>query len=164
MFDTWQRLMKDESGVTLVELAIVLMLLVIMGNMVGVSFSSVGKSELNQSCIQLQSDLRYAQRLAVIKGIKHEVLFDVVGNCYKVRYKKKGSYLTYTNVKTVNFDGKVSLDRINVNAENTIAYTPTGTTNDACTIVLYNDSYTADLTVNVGSGRIKIKKFTKRIG
>lgn len=148
---------KSAQGLTLIELVIVLALMVILSHTALISLALVDRQNLNQACMQLKADLRYAQRLAIMENRRYRVDFDVKRNKYVILYKENSDDIF---VKTVEMSGGVRLVSTS-NLYNSVTYTSMGTTGDPCTITLRNDTYMAQLTVNLGVGRVKLTSFKK---
>jgi prepilin-type N-terminal cleavage/methylation domain-containing protein len=156
---TGVRMAMNSKGVTLIELVMVLAVLSIVLGVARMSVTGNSLRELRAACNELQADLRYAQRQAVIEGRKYQVVFDKLQNSYKVLRDDGDLGLTYV-VKDRVFDKDIVL--VGTTAVNSwVSYTTRGTTGDACTITLRNSEYSADMTVNLGSGRVSQKTIKK---
>ena len=70
---------RDERGFTLIELSV---LMVVVGLLVWAALprSFASDVKLNTAARQLQSDIRYAQELAMIKGTHHQIRFYAATN------------------------------------------------------------------------------------
>ena len=144
------------AGLVLSELVIVLMIIGVVTSAVILS-TDRRRSRLESAMTGLQSDLRYIRKLAMSKSSKTRIVFDVLSDRYTLWQAENGIYVRF---KTVNLDG-VKFKSVNAGGY-TVEYTSRGTTGSACTIIMSAGGYEGSLTVNVGSGRVKIKGIIKR--
>lgn len=145
-----------EKGLTLIELVISLSIIVIISSFIMSSFSFAERRQLHNYAVGLQADIRYAQNMAMQEGTRYSILFLVQNNTYILRRIEKGTYRT---VKQVTFE---NVDIVGVTAvNNTISFTPRGTTGNPSTIILNSDNYGVILTVSLGAGRVLIGDITK---
>lgn len=145
------------TGATLSELIIVLALMCMIFSATAISVSGSDKTRLQSAAVTLQSDLRYIRKMALNESISTRIVFDADLNCYELQKESNSAYVT---IKTVELNA-INLDFINA-AQSTVEYTPRATTNSACTIEMSTGEYKGILTVNVGSGRIKITEISKK--
>lgn len=145
------------AGTTLSELIIVLAIMCIVLSAAALSFAGSEKTRLQSAAVKLQSDLRYVRKLALNESVYTRIVFYTDLNYYELQ-KEVGTY--YVTIKTVELND-TSLDSVNT-SESAVEYTPRGTTNSACTIKISTGKYELSLTVNVGSGRIKIAEITNK--
>lgn len=148
---------RNNQGVTLIELIIVLAIGLILMQGCLLSFSSLDRRRLRQACSGLQGDLRYAQRMAMIERQQYRVTFDEASDSYDVMRMEKGTHRGEM-LKMVNLPDGVTIYRVNTPY---VEYNPRGTDNRAFTVILKKDAYTAEMTGNVGAGRISIKSISK---
>ena len=149
------------KGFSLVELIIVLSISLIMMSVASFIPDNNEKRELNKVALQIQNDLRLAQRLAIFTGKNYRVTFDTNNDLYMIRMQDDSVFGGYKTIKTVNIQDNIDLFYANINGSTSVTYTPLGSTGNACTITLMSKSYMLQLTINVGSGRIDIKEFVK---
>jgi type II secretory pathway pseudopilin PulG len=124
------------------------------------------KRALYKACLQMQADIREAQRRAVLEGKKtgYAVSFWPTTNSYKL-------YATMSKVdKSVELDSNVSftnsvgtLDNINVvikfgNKDNILVFEANGRPEAGGTIYLKAGRFWQEITVEVTSGRVEIKE------
>lgn len=144
--------MFNKKGVTLIELIIFMGVLLILASIVTPSLASVEKRSLISAAQQLKSDLRYAQKLTIKDMSLYQVVFFVKENKYYIY----SADATASPIKKVNLPRGVVTKFINAK-NNAISFkAPIGTVSSACTITLETNKYSVDLTVAVGSGRVKI--------
>ncbi len=149
---------RFNSGVTLIELVVVLMITAIMTSALITTASTAEGRRLNTAAVAIQSDLRTAQRSAVIEGRPYSVEF--AADKYAVMYETvTGRVPAYTVVKTVEFRQGISITKPE---SFTIKYTVRGTVSGACTIRLDNDTHYISLTVNVANGRVNVGGLKKK--
>ncbi len=154
--------MLSKRGFTLIELVLVIGVISIFFAVVSMSAAAVEQKRLYKASVQIRSDLRYAQRMALYEKTSYQLLFNERDNYYSLRRKKPG-YTTYAVVKTVRLSDGVKLKSVNASGK-TVNYSSKGTTTDACTIALETSGYAVDITVNLGgAGRVEIKEQKKRI-
>jgi type II secretion system protein H len=152
--------LNNNRGFTLIELVLVFAISIIMLNAISLTLNNNDKRILNKVALEIQMELRQAQRLAIANGTKYEVEFDISKNKYNLK-KQDNEVIGYKIIKTLEMPKEVELISVNANGNRTIQYTPLGTTGNACTISLRTEKYALKMTVNVGSGRIEIKEFIK---
>lgn len=145
------------AGFTLIELAAALTCLGIILSAAALSFSNSERHSLKMALTELKSDLSYAKRLSLNGNVKTRVIFDLDLNLYKIQ---SDSVSGYTTVKLTELEN-LSIDSVNTN-DLIIEYTQRGTTGSACTIEMSSVNYKGSLTVNIGSGRVKIMEIVKK--
>jgi len=146
------------KGLVLIELAAVLAIIGIILSVCVYSFRTAERFRLSSDMSQLQSDLRYIRKLSMSESVYTRMVLYSASSTYNIQ--KKTAEGKYVIIKSAKFDGSrfVSLNPIG----GIVEYTPRGTTGSACTIVMSLGKYQGTLTVNVGSGRIKIKEIIKK--
>jgi len=140
--------MKNSRGVTLIELAIVLGIITIVAAGIFVSTRSSYYRDLQNASLMLQSDLRYAQRRAIMEGRRYGVVFEVTENRYHVVLDNPQE-----TIRTVQFQNGVQLHST---SGPRLTFTPRGTASGGFRITLHNGSYSQQLTATVSGGRIRI--------
>lgn len=146
-----------DKGVTLIELIIVLSVGFILLQGCLLSLSSLDRRRLQQASVELQGDLRYAQRRAIMEGVRYKVAFDRTSDSYDVIRMEKGTNRGET-IKAVTLPDGITIYRVNISY---VEYNPRGTDNRAFTVVLKKGAYMAEMTGNVGAGRVSIKSISK---
>jgi len=149
---------KSSAGLTLLELIIVLALIAILS--AGVSFAPLERRLVYSAAEEILSDVRYMQRIALIEGVRTEIVLNERDNSYTLEKWEDGGFVT---IKKVRLDPAIKTLYTNASGKN-INFTPRGTTGSACTITVSSAGYTAALTINIGSGRVKITEFIKTTG
>jgi len=140
--------MKQYRGVTLIELAIVLGILTILAAGIFVSTRSSYYRDLQNASLMLQSDLRYAQRRAIIEGRRYGVFFEVTQNRYFVALDAPREV-----IRMVYLPNGV---RLHETSGPRILFLPRGTASVGFRITLHNGPYSQQLTATVSGGRIRI--------
>jgi len=74
-----------ESGFTLIELVIVMVILSISALVVIPMIGSASSSQLSSASDILASDLEYARSMAISRGYTYSVVFDTANNSYEIR-------------------------------------------------------------------------------
>ena len=149
---------RNARGVTLVELIVVLAVFSILA--AGVAVIPAEKRQLTAAARQVQDDIRLCQRIAMSENRRVRILFKEPENVYFLEKIENGSY---ERIKREDLSHYIESLHTNASGKD-IEFTPRGTTGDACTITLKTKNYAAVLTVNVGSGRVKIFEITKNAG
>jgi len=143
------------TGVTFIELVIVLAVFAVMSTLVAVLPAE--RRQLSAAARQVADDIRLCQRLAMSEGKKTRVAFDKFSAVYWI-YKYEDD--KYESVKHVPLNNYIKSIYAN-NSSNDITFTVRGTTSDACSIHLLTNNYMITLTVNVGAGRVKLGEVIK---
>lgn len=150
----------NKNGFTLIEFVISFGIAIIILGVSAVSFVSAERQKIIQSANVLQKNLRYCQKNAMDEKRKYDLLIDKTRNLYYIR--RIDDYGLLRKISQVNLPSGIN---ISTNAKgNSIAYTLQGTSSNACTIILRGRKYFLEMTVNVGSGRIKINQLQKLLG
>ena len=142
--------MRRERGFSLIELVLALGILVILSAGLFIVTSRNCHRVLHNVSVQLQADLRYAQRRSIIEGRRHSIIFDLANQRYHI----------ITNdvpgpIRTVYMPSQVSLSR--VSAQNSRAtFLPRGTISGGFTVVLTTENYMQTITGTVSGGRIEL--------
>lgn len=141
--------MKDNSGVTLLELTIVMAILITLLGVVLIGTSGNDYRALNNAAVTLEADLRYAQRRAVMEGQRYGVHFEPAHNRYHI--------VTINPVvihRTVYFQDGVRLFQTNY-PYNRVMYLPRGTAIPG-TIVLTNGNLRQEITTTLSGGQVRL--------
>jgi len=148
---------KKTSGVTLLELVVVLAVIMVISGAVfiGTSGNTNDYRNLHNASIILQADIRYAQRRAVTEGRRFGIQLQPQLN----RYSIISLYPFFEIHRTIYFRDGVTLRPTNF-PDNTIMFLPRGTINRAGTVELRNGRYSQNLTATVGAGRIYVYSIT----
>lgn len=140
------------KGLTLLELVIALGLITIVSGGVLMASRGTDRRHLENASLQLQADLRYAQRRAITEGRRYGVVFEPAQNRYHVILDRP-----VQTIRTVNLPGGVSI--LETTAPR-IVFLPRGTVTEGFTIILQNGRYTQRLTGTVSGGRVRIFDIT----
>jgi len=121
---------KRRAGFTLLEVLIVLAVFVIIAG--GVSYFPAERRRVTAAALMLQTDMRYAQRLALTEGNRVDVTFNMADKSYRIDAYKDGKS---AKIKSESLDGYIVT--LYTNASNAcVGYTARGTTGSSCTINL----------------------------
>ena len=150
--------MKKNGGFTLFELAIAMAVIMVILAIVliGTSGDNNDYRALHNASLRVQSELRYAQRRAVMEGRTVSVHFEASENRYYVFPSDELSSINY-------FRNGVSFCKSH-NQDFTWGFRPRGTPSNAGTITLVSGRYQQQLTVVPSGGRVEIKDITIRGG
>lgn len=143
----------NNKAFTIIELILVIFIIFIFSGIIINSTKYFEKRNLQYSALELQSNIRYIQRLSILENNQNSIIFDIANNRYLLIKAEKDSTNIY---KSVSFKNGVTLYETNA-INNTLDFTSRGTPNRACTITLKSKKFILPLTVNVGSGRVLIK-------
>jgi len=141
------------KGFTLLELVIALAVISIISGGVFFAFRPTQQRNLQNASLQLQADLRYAQRRAIIEGRRFGVAFDLTANNYRIVAENPRE-----TIRTVYFQDGVRLRYVTGARLN---FLPRGTASSGFRIRLSNGDYWQQLTATVSGGRIRIFEITE---
>jgi len=142
---------KSRSGFTLLELLIALALVMTVSGGVFLAVRQASYRALTQAAVQLQADIRYAQRRAVIDGEVIEVLFEPAHNRYRLRVA-----YGFREIRRVYFQNGIELEYASDINNRQLHFHPRGTASSGFRVRLTNGWYSRDLTATVSGGRIEI--------
>jgi len=143
------------TGVTFIELVIVLAVFAVMSTLVAVLPAE--RRQLSAAARQVADDIRLCQRLAMSEGKRTRIKFDESSVSYTIETMENGKYESIKHVPSNHYIKYIDAKSTNY----IITFTVRGTTGDACTIHLYTLNYTLSMTVNVGAGRVKLGEVIK---
>jgi len=147
-----------KRGVTLFELIVVLAVFSIVA--ASVTVIPAEKRQLAAAARQIQDDIRFCQRVAMSENRRARIIFKETENAYILeKWETNG----FERINRADLSHYIESLYTNASGKN-IEFTPRGTTGGACTITLKTRHYAVDLTVNVGSGRVKIFEIIKMPG
>ena len=137
---------KKHNGLTLLELLIALSIVIVLSGGVFLSFRQTPQRVLHSALIQMQADLRYAQRRAIIEGRRVSVEFDSTARMYRIIIIDTGE-----EIRRVYLDRNIT---IGLGAgTNRVTYLPRGSVSGARTISLTIEGVTKRLSITPASGR-----------
>lgn len=143
---------KAQNGFTLLELIITLAVIIVVSGSVFLAFRQPDRRVLENASLQLQADLRYAQRRALIGGRQYGVLFEPAHNRYRVM-----AFFPEEEIRAVYFSDGV---RLRFSTEPVLRFHTRGTSTGGFRIRLSNGRYWQELTSTVSGGRIEIFAIT----
>ena len=143
---------KSKRGFTLLELTITLAIMAIVSGGVFLAFRQPDRRNLENASLQLQADLRYAQRRALIGGQPISVLFEPAHG----RYRVVAAY-SEEEIRAVYFRDGV---RLRYSTRGELTFHTRGTPTGGFRIRLSNGRYWQELTSTVSGGRIEIFAIT----
>ncbi|MDR1687942.1 MAG: prepilin-type N-terminal cleavage/methylation domain-containing protein [Clostridiales bacterium] len=146
-----------KAGVTLIELIIVLSVIGICLSAAALTLSGGGNTGIVNALKTLQSDMRGARHLSINESVYTRISFDNINHGYFIQ-KRVGTQ--YELVESVKLKG-VKVEVVS-SPNKMISFTERGTPSSACTITLSSKSHIGKITVNVGSGRVKITEISKK--
>ncbi|MCL2202665.1 MAG: GspH/FimT family pseudopilin [Defluviitaleaceae bacterium] len=141
-------LFKSKHGVTLLELAVVMAIIVVLSGGVVIGFRQGHRRALHNASLQLQADLRYAQRRSIIEGRQFGIAFDVAQNRYRII-----STVPTRTVRTVYVQGGATL--LETSAPR-LLFHPRGTPTAGFRITMAKGTDTQRITASVSGGRIRV--------
>jgi len=148
--------LKKTRGVTLLELAVVLAVIMVISGAVfiGISGNTNDYRTLHNAAVALQADMRYAQRRAVMEGRRFNVHFEPSLNRYSIVTWQPSREIH----RIIYFQDGITLRLTSFDGDS-IGFLPRGT-GVAGTIVLSNGRYWQKLTTTVSGGRVYIYPIT----
>jgi prepilin-type N-terminal cleavage/methylation domain-containing protein len=160
----FKKVLNSNKGFTLLEVMVVFSITLIMFNVLALTITNNEKRHLNRAALQIQRDLRLAQRLAIINGAEYQVNFNVLQNLYTIRVRDNEVFGGFRPIKTVNIENNINLYQVIIgNNLSSVSYTPLGTAaSGGGTITLKSQNYLVRLTINIGSGRVAIQDIENR--
>lgn len=149
--------MKKNSGITLLELTVALAVLMAVLGFVLISAGGNNNQyrALHNAALQLQADMRYAQRLALMEGRRVGVSFEPELNRYSIITLCGG----YAKHRTIYFQHGVRLRGTNYPMDR-VMYLPRGTAIPG-TIILTNGPYWQEITTTLSGGQVRIHNIVR---
>jgi prepilin-type N-terminal cleavage/methylation domain-containing protein len=146
------RAVISQKGVTLLELLVVIVLLMVVSGGVFAGVQRANHRMLNNVSLQLQADIRYAQRRALIEGRRFSVIFDQNAGSHGYRIRNTAGQ----TIRTETLPGGVTFSAID-HRSRFIEFTAQGTPNPGgYAIVLQQGTNKQCLTVTISGGRVQI--------
>lgn len=154
---TWLMQSKNSGGFTIIELIIALAVIIIVTGAVFLAFRQPERRALEHASRQLQADIRYARRRAVIGGRPFAVFFEPaegIGGRYRVM-----ALYPVEEIRAVYFTDGV---RLRYSTSPQLVFHPRGTPTGGFSINLSSryGCYWQRLTSTVSGGRIEIFAIT----
>jgi len=140
--------MKNKKGFTLFELTIALAIITILSGGMFLVFRSPPHHDLENASLQLQADIRYAQRRAIIEGRRVEV--EIFRYHYDVRLIRPE--IGNKVIRTVYFPDGIYLDRRRVSFR--VGYLPSGRVDNSDSFSLNSGRDFQYLTIVPSGGRV----------
>ncbi|MCL2189103.1 MAG: GspH/FimT family protein [Defluviitaleaceae bacterium] len=140
--------LRDTRGVTLLELAAVLALLLVLSGGAAIGFRQTNRRALHNASLQLQADMRYAQRRAIMEGRQFGVVFDIPNNNYRIISTRPRRTL-----RTVQIPNGVQLLE---SSAPQLLFHPRGTPTAGFRVILEHSGNTQRITASVAGGRIRV--------
>jgi len=142
---------KKIKGFTILELAVALGVLAIIVTAVWFGSSQSYRRDIISAANLLAADIRYAQQMAIQKGV--DVQISIFEDGYLIDYRPDGGanrpllegFRAFPNASNAG------------SSVQTINFTPRGTTNTPMTITLENRHYNISLTLTLGAGRVLVR-------
>ena len=147
-------------GLTLVELTVAMAVALIIAGAVIWSFKPVERRMLQNASVQLQADIRYAQRMAIIEGRRWGVAFDGEANLYHIgtfRHLAGFGYVIDRIEKTIPLENGVFIFHL---SHDNMVYLPRGTAASGFSVMLAKGPYRQRLTATVSGGRVHVYSIT----
>ena len=143
---------RKSGGFTLLELTITLALIVIVAGTVFMGLRRQERRALYNAAYQMQADIRYAQRHALISGREVRVEFSRLHNRYRIMYASGCN----AEIRSVYLQGTGVQIQYPINLN--IGFLPRGTiSGGGFTITLESGRYRRRMTITPSGGRVDIK-------
>lgn len=144
---------KTNRGFTLVELLAVLAIFTIISAVATQNFGIIlSKARMNTTIMELVSDIRYAQQIAIGERINCYIVFDNKNKFYSIRVDANPLPKI---IKWVNFDKKINL--ITNFPDNRFHFTSMGAPSSGGTIdINYGTTKICTITVLPATGRVRV--------
>ncbi len=144
-------LKKKREGFTLIEMALVVGIGVTLSYVAMIGVVQLERNYLKNEAIKIQTLIRYGQKESILQGKEHVI-----------RINKKGVTLEGGSeiLKEVKIKKKYGI-KTNITREE-IKFQKRGTTGSAGSIVIISDNFEVEVTVNIGSGRVKVYRVRER--
>ncbi len=146
--------MKNEKGLTLIEILIALFLIGVISCITLPSMHILERITLKVTAQKLQMDIRMAQRLAIkegknywVKFIKSDNKYFITSNVFKEPYKR------------VSLDTKITMTYVKFGegiSDKEIKFNPKGTISQGGRVELRTKHYYVKITALPATGRVKI--------
>ena len=155
----------SKSGITLLELVIVLGIIAILGGTTLTTARGIQRRNLNNASLAFQADIRRAQRMALIEGRRWRVQFDQENHRYLVDYVRP--------LLNTNWDRTWTYLPAGVTFEflprSSVEFLPRGTlggtpfaVGTGFTMRLQSGQYIQELTVLPVTGRVRIREIQRQ--
>jgi Tfp pilus assembly protein FimT len=147
--------MKRCGGITLLELTVAMAVsMIVLGVIfIGMRGNNTAYRDLENASIVLQSDLRYAQRRAMMEGRRVGITFDPARNRYTIR-----AWTPFEYIRTVYLQNGVELF---YSTHPQLYFLPRGTASSGFSLTLNNGVYWQRITATVSGGRIRVWDITR---
>ena len=130
------------------ELAVVMAIIAILSAGLLAGFAQINRRTLNNASLQLQADLRYAQRRAIIEGRQFGIVFEPPNNRYRIVSSRPER-----TVRTVQLANGVTITDVSAQR---VMFHPHGTPTAGFRVILRQGTDTQRITVTVSGGRIHV--------
>ena len=148
--------MKTNRGFTLLELAVALGIIAILASGIFLGVRQNHRRHITNASLQLQADLRYVQRRAIMEGQRFGIIFEPHLNHYWLVYIDSANRTTRIYEDPIRLENRVRLHNV-VFPNNRIYFTPRGTPSRGGSLFLRvgpgNGIYEQRITVNPSGGR-----------
>jgi prepilin-type N-terminal cleavage/methylation domain-containing protein len=163
------RVMKvrnTSSGFTMVEVIIVVVIIAIAAMMAIPMMTSAASMQIRSAANMIAADLEYAKSMAITKGQNFSVVFDKVGESYRIE-NQDGDIISHPVKKgfsyVVNFRSDKRLDKVdiadvNFNATSEITFDCLGSPDNGGNITLQAGGITIKISVEPVTGFISIEE------
>ena len=151
--------MGNTRGVTLIELLVVVAIISVLIFLISVSTATpTDRSILESAANMIAQDIRLTQQMALAKGDVCFFEINTRDNYYQIRSQQSGTYKKESIDRSISISVNGFQDPYSGSSGDfkVLRYNPTGTPSTTGTITLRKGDLVKQITVMVGTGRVKI--------
>ncbi len=151
--------MSNSKGVTLIELIVVVAIIGLLALLIsGNTATPMNKLTIESAANMIAQDIRLTQQMALAKGDVCFFEINTRDNYYQIRSQQSGTYKKESIDRSISISVNGFQDPYSGSSGDfkVLRYNPTGTPSTTGTITLRKGDLVKQITVMVGTGRVKI--------